>query len=168
MKNLSVPMGNISKEKLEPWFQWLSKQNFDEFASFPEIANFFKEIFPSYNPGGDPRPGYVCDYLSGNYEEPDNFIKKGILFYVYMNIFQAGEMHAHSLVKFLLDGTVTVEEIYLDDTMITDSIEKNIKRIDSIIEQKQTDKKLSWKEFIQLYEEITSGMYGEEFTIPEF
>lgn len=162
---LNLPIGNISKEKLRPWLQWLSCQKFDEFSSFPEVCAFFTELFLSE----DLKTPYIIDYRHGSYEEADEFIKKEILFLAHMNIFSVGEdLASHIVVKFFLNGTVEVDEVYLDDSMLTKPIEENLKNIDIILEQKQLVEPLSWKEFTKLYEEITLGVYGREHVIPEF
>jgi len=163
-KYLNLPFGNISKEKLKPWLQWLSEREISQFGSFPEVVTFFKEFFSSKKQESI----HLVDYWVGDFDDSNEFIEKELLFYVLIDVFSFADTSINLLTRFSLDGTVEVSHTYLDNLRLNKSIGKNCDKIDTIIEQKQKSNKLSWKEFVIFFEEIESGLYNEELKIPDF
>lgn len=161
---LNLAFGKISKEKLRPWLQWLSKRKISQFGSFPEMVIFFKEFFSSE----EQKSIFIVNYPDGDFDEESDFIKKELFFYALIKIFDLPETSISLLVKFYLDGTVEVSCTYADNSVLNKIIEKNLEKIDTVINQRQKDNKLSWKEFVNLFEKIESGLYNEYFQIPEF
>ena len=157
--HLTLPIGRVSKETLEPWLQWLGKQDCD-FVSFPEVVALFKQIAP--------RSGAGTNYQDGDLVEPTAFLEEAILFYANMTIYTLVDVSAHILVKFLCNGTVEICPVYLDDSESNELLEENIKAIDLVLEEKQAERKMSWKEFSWAYSEIMEGIYSKELIIPVF
>ncbi|MEI6835421.1 MAG: hypothetical protein WCK59_01185 [Candidatus Falkowbacteria bacterium] len=159
---LVLPIGKIKTKSLEPWFKWLGRQGYDAFTSFQEIVEYFEQLT---KPLG--RSEIVC-YSESSYIESPDFLKEEVLFCVNFNICKLDDMNAHLFVKFFINGTVEIMEIYLDDSVLLGQVQNNIKKLDHVIEQHQETSKLSWKEFVKLHGEIMSGVYNVELEMPSF
>jgi hypothetical protein len=158
---VKLPIGKISKDELKPWLQWFGKKECS-FFSFPNITEFFSEVNPEVEAKN-------IDYFQeGDLVEPDSFLEENLLFYVNITLYYVIHSSVKMLVKFSCDGTAEIDKIYLDDDESNDLIKENIKNIDVVIEQKSNTKKLSWKDFVQLFEEIEKGVYNKKLEIPEF
>ena len=156
---VSFPLGKVSKQQIKPWFQWIEKQKCD-FISYPEIAKYYKEI------AGNTK-NVIDSYLSNDLLDQNSFVEENVLFYTSLIMYEFTDSNIRMLVKFLTNGTVEMNEIYYYDVETT-LIEENIKNINVVLNEKQEKAKLTWKEFINFYEEIMSGIYSKKLTIPEF
>jgi hypothetical protein len=159
---LVLPIGKIETKSLEPWLKWLGRKGYDSFTSFPEIVEYFEQLT---KPLGSQE---IAGYQDSSYIDTMDFLKEEVLFCVNFNIYKVDDMNAHLFVKFFINGTVEIQEVYLDDSVLLGQIQNNIQKLDHVIEQHQEANKLSWKDFIKLHEEIVSGVYSIELEIPIF
>lgn len=159
---LTLPFGKISKAELRPWLEWIEKQNYAEFVSYPAIVDYFKGTVP------EEKDKFILNYKEEDLVDQNEFLSEEVLFYISIIFYELVESNVRITVKFLCNGTVEIGNIYYDDGEETPLLKQNFDNIDSIIEQKQNEKKLSWKEFTEFYEEIISGVYNKELALPNF
>lgn len=159
---LVLPIGKIETKSLEPWLKWLGKKGYDSFTSFPEIVEYFEQLT---RPLGRSE---ITGYQDSSYIDSLDFLKEEVLFCVNFNIFKVDDLNAHLFVKFFINGTIEIQEIYLDDSVLLGQVKRNVEKIDQVTEKRQKEAELSWKDFIKLHEELVSGVYSVELEMPTF
>jgi hypothetical protein len=164
-----LPIGKISTKQLSSWLSWVGGKNYDNFASFPAVVEFFSEI--------NKKKGLKSEELAGSFQEnmftdPKDFLKEKILFYVRFKLFSLIDTSAHLWVKFLCDGTVEISDVYLDDSENNELIRANVMNIARIIKLKVDEagetKRMSWGDFKRILLEIELGHNYAILEIPNF
>jgi len=157
---LNLPIGKISKKELKPWLQWFGEKEC-VFVSYPDVTVFFSEVTKAKSEN-------VIYFQEGELVEPQSFLEEKILFYVNITLYYLIGSSIKMLVKFLCDGTVEVDKIYLDDDESSDLIKENIRAIDYFFEQKSKKEVLFWKDFVGFFEKLEEGGLSKKLDIPEF